>query len=462
MKKHTLSALIGLSSTLLLTACGGSSGADGSSAQVTRGTIDGFGSVIVNGVRFNTDNTAFDVKETSGMQSDLRVGQVVTITGSYNGSNGVATSLSYDVSLEGPVTSIDAAAGTFVVLGQTVATNSLTVFEDVTLATLAVGNAVEVSGFIGADGQLLASFVERDDDVDGKVELRGEIANLDENAQTFTVRTQLISYADVAEWDLEGAALANGLPVEVEGTVDTEGTLVAIKVEAEDDDRFERDTEVKLKGLISGLDAAAGQFMLNGMTVVWNSRTEFDDLSAADLADNLLVEVEGTVNADGVLVADEIEAEDVPEIEIEAPLTAVTPDAGSNFTGTVTVLGVDVQVSLTTRVRDDDDDDNYNPQFNLSQLQAGDFVELKITGNAVEGYRALSLERDRSRGQIKLEAPVTQLNPLTVLGVEVNTSNVMASVPAGLKVGDSVEIEGSMSGNVLIATEFEADDDLDD
>lgn len=467
MKKHALSVLIGLSSAALLTACGGSSssGSGEASAQVTRGTVDGFGSVIVNGIRFNTDATEFDVKEQAGSQNQLRVGQVVTIVGSHNGASGVASRIAYDVSLEGPVSSVDAAAGTFVVLGQTVTTNSLTVFEDLTLDTLAVDARVEVSGFVGADGQLLASFVELDDDADGKAELRGEISNLDENAQTFTVRTQLISYADVAEWDLEGAALANGLLVEVEGSVNAEGTLVANKVEAEDDDRFERDTEVKLKGLISSVNAEANQFVVNGVTVLWNNRTEFEDLLAADLAANLMVEVEGRTNADGVLVAEEVEAEERVEISIEAPLSAISLNPGSNFTGSVEVLGLNVAVDLRTRMRDNDDDDNYNPLFNLSDLTEGDYVELRITGDAETGYRALRLERDNDDAEdgVKLEAPVTSVNlagnRIVVLGIEVDITAVLASVPGALAAGMEVEVSGSFSAGVLTATEFEADDE---
>jgi hypothetical protein len=466
MKKHALSVLIGLSSAALLTACGGSSSGSGdASAQVTRGTVDGFGSVIVNGIRFNTDATEFDVKEQAGSQNQLRVGQVVTIVGSHNGASGVASRIAYDVSLEGPVSSVDAAAGTFVVLGQTVTTTSLTVFEDLTLDTLAVDARVEVSGFVGADGQLLASFVELDDDADGKAELRGEISNLDEGAQTFTVRTQLISYADVAEWDLEGAALANGLLVEVEGSVNAEGTLVANKVEAEDDDRFERDTEVKLKGLISSVNAEANQFVVNGVTVLWNNRTEFDDLLAADLAANLMVEVEGRTNADGVLVAEEVEAEERVEISIEAPLSAISLNPGSNFTGSVEVLGLNVAVDLRTRMRDNDDDDNYNPLFNLSDLTEGDYVELRITGDAETGYRALRLERDNADAEdgVKLEAPVTSVNlagnRIVVLGVEVDITAVLASVPGALAAGMEVEVSGSFSAGVLTATEFEADDE---
>ena len=471
MKQHALSVLIGLSSAALLTACGGSSSGSGEpSAQVTRGTVDGFGSVIVNGIRFNTDATEFDVKEQAGSQNQLRVGQVVTIVGSHNGVSGVASRVAYDVSLEGPVTSVDAAAGTFVVLGQTVTTNSLTVFEDLTLATLAVDTRVEVSGFTGADGQLLASFVELDDDADEKAELRGEISNLDETAQTFTLRSQLISYADVSEWDLEGAELANGLLVEVEGTLNVDGTLVASKVEAEDDDRFERDTELKLKGLITSVDATAREFVLNGVTVRWSNRTEFDDgLSAAELAANLLVEVEGRMNADGILVAEEVDAEDRVEISIEAPVTAINLDAGSNFTGSIEVLGLEIAVDLRTRMRDDDDEDNYNPQFNLSNLTSGDFVELRITGSAETGFRALRLERDNSDAPdgIKLEAPVTAVNlagnRITVLGIEVDITAVIGSVPVLLAAGTAVEIEGTFSGGVLVATEFEAgDDDQDD
>ena len=91
------------------------------------GTIDGFGSVIVNGVEWETDgSTVFTVEDDdSSSQDDLDVGDVVIIRGTIDDSTGAAaaTSVEADDLIEGPISTINASAATFVVLGQTVRTD---------------------------------------------------------------------------------------------------------------------------------------------------------------------------------------------------------------------------------------------------------------------------------------------------------------------------------------------------
>jgi len=367
MKKHLLSVAVCLAGTLLVTACGGSSSsAKENGKQVTRGVIDGFGSVIVNGVHFNSDRTQFTVDDRAGIQADLRVGQVVTIVGNHNGAEGVAAEIIYDVSVEGTVTAVDSASGTLTVLGQTVVTDTMTIFEGLDLATLTVGQRVEVSGYSAGEGRIIASFIAADDADQSPEELTGVVAGLDSSAQTFLIGSQLISYASVASLDLDGATLSDGMQVEVEGTLDGD-VLVASEIEAEDSD-FEEDTELEMSGAVTAVDADNNQFVLNGMTVRFDSETEFDDGDQSALQAGVMVEVEGVVGTDGVLLAEEIEFEEAPEIELEGMVQATTEN-------TLTVMGITINADLRTRVRDDRDDEVY---FNLSMLQPGDHVELLL------------------------------------------------------------------------------------
>ena len=122
-----------LSSSCLLVACGGGGGSSSSSSPSTSvaaadrtvvGTVDGFGSVIVDGVHYSSTDTAFEINDQVGVESQLRVGQRVVVQGSDDGVEGVATRISYDADIRGPVVSVDAAAGTLVILGQTVLTDA--------------------------------------------------------------------------------------------------------------------------------------------------------------------------------------------------------------------------------------------------------------------------------------------------------------------------------------------------
>ncbi len=104
LTKNTISAAIALT----LVACGGSDtdvAGIGGSGYISSGSITGFGSVYVNGVKFETDSATFDVDGTSGTQDDLAIGMVVKVNGSINadGVTGTASSISFDDELQGPV-----------------------------------------------------------------------------------------------------------------------------------------------------------------------------------------------------------------------------------------------------------------------------------------------------------------------------------------------------------------------
>ena len=472
MKKQKLALLIGLSSTLFLTACGGSSSSSEHevvSNKVVRGSIDGFGSVIVNGVRYNTDNTQFSVNEAAGIQADLKVGQVITLLGNSSGNNGVASNIIYELDLKGPITSVSTEGDTFTVLGQTVLTNNLTVFKDLT-PPLPVGESVELSGYISGE-TLIASYVERNDDTDTEVELRGILTNLDEAAGTFSIRDQQVSYSQSTELDLDGQVLANGLKVEVEGELNAESVLLADEIES-DEEIFEKDTELELAGIVSELNSDAQTFVVNGTQITWNNQTDFDDLTAEYLANDLTLDVEGRINAAGVLIAEEIEINDDANISIEAKVSAVTSSGNDNFSGTITVLGNDIDIDMTTRMSDDDENPNANAKFNFSHLSSGDTVKLEVTGNSENGYRAVKLERDyndssndeaNSEGlnEVELELPASLIdveNKL-VLGISYEASaEVSLTVLDNLEADTEVEIEGTMNGDVLTITALELDD----
>lgn len=453
MKKTPLALALALSAALL-SACGGGSN-DQDNKQVVRGTIDGFGSLIVAGVRYHTDAADFKVKENSGRQDDLRVGQVVTllVDNKHNASQVI-----YDLSLEGPVSSVNS-DGSFVVLGQTVVVDELTVFEELMAAELAVGMQVEVSGYLQASGELIATYVEKDQDTDGKVELRGLISALDESAKTFNLRGQQIDYSSVQQWDLEGATLANNLLVEVEGQL-KDGVLNARKIEAEDED-FDQDTELKFTGLVSGLDLTAKTLVLNGLTVRINSQTELDgDLSLEALTNGLMIAVEGHINAQGELVAEEIEIKADAKISLTANIDSLAAGA-DNFSGSLTLLGgIQVKVDMNTRLRDDGN--NKNKFFNFSSLKAGDKVELKLVADASGGYRALRLERDNDDlHEIEFEVPAAaiDLNAKKVLGLSFSAPTL--SLPSSLPAMAKVKLEGSFNGSLVIS-KFEIELDHDD
>ena len=139
--------------TALLVACGGG-GADSGSASspsVYQGTIGGFGSVILNGVRFDDSAARITVDDESVSVGSLKLGMRAEVTGtvSDDGSTGSAASCVVDTAVRGAVASIDASTSSFKIRDISVQTDDKTVFEGASnLAALKVGDWVEVHGSV--------------------------------------------------------------------------------------------------------------------------------------------------------------------------------------------------------------------------------------------------------------------------------------------------------------------------
>jgi hypothetical protein len=178
----------------LVSACGG-----GSDAVVTPpppptggiirtgiaiGPITTFGSVIVNGVSYETDTARFTINDVSGTQNDLKVGHIVTINGTIdaNGTTGTAIDVVFDDTVKGPVESIDLVGNSLVVLGQTVLIGPDTSFDDsinpASLDGVSVFQIVEVSGQFDANGNIVATRIEPKP-ANTQFEVHGTVVNLD-------------------------------------------------------------------------------------------------------------------------------------------------------------------------------------------------------------------------------------------------------------------------------------------
>ena len=310
--KTRIAPLVALSATISLVAgCGGSSSSsDDGDLIVSRGVITGFGSVYVNGHKFETDDARFEIDDDAGSESDLRLGMVVTVIGSRDDDGDYAHQIIYDNELKGPVTDIqivDGSRKTLTILGQPVLVSLETKIDDdggLTYGAIALGDVLEVSGYV-SNSQLIATHIELQDN-DDEIEIRGMIEKL--ATDSFEIKGFPVSYGPSTEIDDDVDALVEGLYVEVEGQLDVAGTtLIAKQIEAEDDGLDDDANEVEIEGLISGYDPDQKTFMLQGQFV--DASTARLEPSSLLLADDLFVEAEGYI-ADGVLYADEVELED--------------------------------------------------------------------------------------------------------------------------------------------------------
>lgn len=238
------------------------------------------------------------------------MGQVVTVRGRIdsNSTTGTATEVTFGDDVEGPVTQLNVAAGTVVVLGQTVRVAGSTVFDN-NLSRASIeglsfaGLVVEVSGLLHSAGVIVASRIERKP-AGGTLELVGTLTNLNETTRTFNISSQVIDYSQAGS--IANGPLANNRLVEVRGTtVAANGNFIAMRVEVLNVIQGGANDFGEIEGIVTRF-ASNADFDVAGRRVSTDGSTRLIT-NGLTLALNVKVEVEGTFNASGVLVARKVE-----------------------------------------------------------------------------------------------------------------------------------------------------------
>jgi hypothetical protein len=319
---------------------------------VTNGVITGFGSVYLNGTRYGTDDVSVTMDDRPADPLQLRVGQYVELKGHAHADGGHdAEVIRYHNVLEGPITGIDAVAGSFMVMGQTVRVTLETVFGDgvvpASIDGLAMGDVVEVSGIVPADGVIDATRIDVKPD-GGPYDVSGYVTGVSVAGHRFDLNTLVVDYSSANMEDFVAGDPAVGDLVKVTGfTFLADGAFLATHVELRSDDYLSAGPGdmVEIEGVVEAF-VSVTDFRVAGWKVTTTSTTTYEHGTAANLADGVLVEVKGVANADGVLVAPKIAFREVSTIRIVAQLDALS------LSGHLQLLGVDVTATDTTVFRD--------------------------------------------------------------------------------------------------------------
>lgn len=390
----------------------GGGGATGT-GFIAQGSLTQFGSIFVNAIEFKTDKAAITINGSPNRsQSDLRIGMVLTVTGSVDGSGktGNADTVTYLADAMGLVDQAPGADGTFVVLGQAVHSEATTVFAGfITLTDLHAGDYVEVSGFRVADGSLLASRIEKKTSVP-TVQVQGTTSGT--TSTTFAIGTLLVDYTVATLKDVPAGGLVDGLTVVAKGPTPVNGVLQASEV-----DVVNQSLAGNRNGSLSGsVEAtASGSFQLNGQTVFTTSNTQYVNGTAADLATGSFVKVDVLISG-STIVATKIEYTVLnAPADVEADVTAT----GASSFELLGPGGVTITASSQTQWQD-------KSSFNLNRmgfadLHVGDHVQ--VDGDQVNNavLRATKIVRTRPSAAIvvagkawSVAAPVVSILDLTI------------------------------------------------
>jgi hypothetical protein len=283
---------------------------------ITSGTITGFGSVFVNGIEFETSGSSFDIDDdAAATENDLGIGMVVTVTGSVSedGLSGSAERIEYDDAVEGPIAGApvedaDMVTKTFTVLGVTVvADRNATVFANTNYGSLATDDIVELSGYFGSGGILQATRVEKTGVLAAgtQVETRGTVSGFN-GIDTFDLGALTVIFDGMTQFEDLPGTVTDGQYVEVMGTFTAPASILATRIEREDEGFSDEVDHISLEGIVTDFNGI-GDFRVSGQAVTASAATRFEPAGLAiTLGEGDEVEVEGNI-VGGVLQASEID-----------------------------------------------------------------------------------------------------------------------------------------------------------
>jgi hypothetical protein len=176
--------------------------------------------------------------------------------------SGVVTPADAPATAIGPIT----AFGSIFVNGVEYATSSAQVTvngEAATEADLRVGQIVTVKGSVSTDDQQTGSASE----VSFVSNARGEVAQVDTDAQTFAVLGQTVQVTDETLFDerIEPASIEGlqaGETVEISGFTDASGQLIASRIDLKPEN-----VDLQVKGTVEALNTSTHTFRINLLTV---------------------------------------------------------------------------------------------------------------------------------------------------------------------------------------------------
>ena len=480
--------LVAVAALIVLVACGGggSMSATGVTAMTqsvaTSGTITAFGSVFVNGVRYDISAARLKKNGKAVTQAALAVGEVATVRGHQNlgTGQGSADSVEVEDNVVGPIATIDVAGNMLTALGQTVKVTASTSFgKGITpgdLTGLTAGDPIEVSGLADAAGTIVATRIGRAETGE-PLQVLGKVASFDAGTHTFNINSLIVDATTAMLSGFTSGQPANDDLVVVRGT-QFDATAVRLTADAVElattDPRVSEDGShaesghVELEGLVMNY-VSATDFEVDSAKVTTTPDTKFSGGSAMDLADNVRVEVRGMLDANQVLVADAVEIDHVAALKLEA--TAAQVDA---VNGTLTLLGVTVTVDADTRF--EDKSSAAVQLFTLQDVHDGDTVVVRGYESPAGSGKLLArkFERLAPTTDVVVRGPFTATTApmFTILGITIDAGNASFGhdQDQGLMslgdfftraVGNIVEVEGTASGNVVTATDVRIDSEED-
>ena len=260
------------------------------------------------------DSSAFADDSCSG----LREGEAIEVDGGWDSDGSLVAGKVRrqhqppEFEIRGPVVGLNGTCPnlSFSVGTEQLSTDAGTRFRDQPCGSLRNGQSVEVHGIHRADGSAHARELEPNHEREA-FEVLGTVRNRSgfcTNLNFFIGSDAIATNADTRFRSVSCADVTDGKFVEVEGVRQADGRILAGRIQVEDE--LEEPQEVEITGALSVLSGTCPDvgFSVQGRPVRANRATAFEGISCATLQNGLTVEVKGTAQSDGSVMARRIKA----------------------------------------------------------------------------------------------------------------------------------------------------------
>jgi len=421
MQNTLLNKLIITLISFLIISCGGGGSSQiagiGGTGVTSSGSITGFGSIFVNGVKYETGgSTTVSQNGNSLLVSDLKLGMTVTVRGTLNNNaiTGTADTVAITSELDGPISAAPIEDNTtntksFIVLGRSVIISpSSTVFDGSSFSytNVAQSDVVEIHGYLNNNGTLIATRIEKTGTLSlgsTQVEINGILDTILSSVSfTLNVNGNMITVNHSGSTNYSGLI---GQAFRIEGTITNTSEISASSINQQSGILNNQDNEVEIEGIITNY-VSDSNFKINGIQVNAGSATL--NPGTLVLANDVKVEVEGTYNTtSNTLIASEVESE-TTEIKISTTVSSV-----NTSTGTITLdyngQPVDVLVNNKTTL----EDETSNNALTINNISSGDYLELEAALDNNSNPVALDIHRKSMGSEAKLKAAITSFDTTT-------------------------------------------------
>lgn len=328
----------------------------------------------------------------------------------------------------------------------------------------AVGKTVDVEGVLQQDGSVNATDIEVKSSTETTSEFlfRGRVETLPATTGfigDWVVSGRTIHVTSSTMIQQVEAPLAVGVPVKVIGSLRTDGTIDATKIQTE---KVEHTTFFEFTGAVQTLPGTSnliGDWMIGGRVVHVTSATQIDTDGGA-IRVGTVVQVKGTVRTDGSIDAVKIEPVEASQSEFSGIISNLPNTTG--FVGDWVVGGRTIHVTSSTLIHQEE-----------GLVAIGAFVEIRGAVRSDGSIDATLIEVEHSAGNerpvpsFELHGTVEQLpntpgliGDWTISGriVHVTSATIIRAGTGAISVGTFVEVEGNLrTDNTIDASSIEVE-----